>query len=333
MGTANEFPTRAEFRAAAERALDFLSASFDDKGRHREMPEDPNVHFKLPYVFNYGGRRELALRVLEHIENDLINPDGSFRDPSQSGFTSMYVYSAGWLAWGSAALGRFDLARCFARCAMTYRDPQQGGFWNEFELGRVQWLLTSSSGVAGCAAAGELEAALQGTRYMAYLLGQQPDPDKGFYFNLGPDGLVVTAPAEDVTFSFYDYHDHMRPAMFATVIASLVWTGQQTADSAAFDLARRYADVMLSPRRDPAGSPFASKAGWAALLLHRHRPDADLWDFAKAVGRSFLERQTPDGSISLADWPGLGPQLPRARNESSTCDWVLSALALANGAA
>ena len=62
-----------------------------------------------------GGRRDLAHRVLEHIERNLLEADGSFRDPAANGPQSLYLYQAGWLAWGSAFLGRFDLARRFAR--------------------------------------------------------------------------------------------------------------------------------------------------------------------------------------------------------------------------
>jgi len=324
---------RAEYRAAAGRSLDFLAAAVNADAKRRKMIDEVDVLYKLPYVFTYGGRRELGLRVMEHIENDLIEADGSFRDASQNGPTSMYAYMAGWLAWGSLALGRFDLARRFARRIAVDQDPQWGGHWSESEVGRAQWLLTSSGMVAGCAAAGELETAERGARYMARLLERQPRPDDGFYFNLGPDGEVVTKPAEDTTTSFYDFNDRVRPAMFAIALAGLVWTGEQTGDARHFDLARRYANVVLSNRRDPTTSPFVSKTGWAALLLYRHRADDDLRGFAEAVGKAYLRRQQSDGSVALAGWPGLDADQPVGYRVLTTCDWVVTALALANGGA
>ena len=146
-------------RRAADRALDFLAAHVDANGRSRIDPSDPGLHFKLPYVFAYGDRRQLALQVLDHIEHNLLADDGSFRDDRFNGPASAFLYQAGWLAWSSVALGRFDLARRVARRAIREQDPHLGGFWNETDQGREQGVLNSSSAAAGCAAAGELEAA------------------------------------------------------------------------------------------------------------------------------------------------------------------------------
>ena len=62
-------------------------------------------------------------------------------------------------------------------------------------------------------------------------------------------------------------------------------------------------------------------------------PDAALLDFARAVGRTLLERQTPEGRISLDGWEELELKQPTALVESTVCDWTLTAVALANGAA
>jgi hypothetical protein len=323
---------RADFRAAAERCLDYLAAAFEERGHHRQEPANPAVHYKLPYVFLYGGRRPLALRVLEHIERDLLAADGSFQDPAANGPASSYLYQSGWLAWGSEALGRFDLARRFARRARLEQDGRWGGFWNENAAGRVQWLLNSSSAGAGCAAAGKIAAAGECARFMRRLLDRQPEPDRGFHLNLDPDGEVITDAAGEPTLSFYDYAGPVRPALFATAIAGLVWLGRQTGDADHFDTARDYATVMLDARQ-ARRSPFASKSGWAALQLHAHRPDEDLLKYAQAVGRTLLDRQLADGSIDLTDWPGLEGGAGAPATESSVCDWTLTAVALANGAA
>ena len=100
-------------KQAADRGLDFLAASLDDNGRHAQFPNNPQVYHKLPYVFHYGDRRGLALRVLGYVERNLIEPDASFRHAGSNGLKSFGLYMLGWLAWGSAALGRFDLARRF----------------------------------------------------------------------------------------------------------------------------------------------------------------------------------------------------------------------------
>jgi len=319
------------FRQAADRALDFLAAHVDADGRSRIDPNDPGLHFKLPYVFAYGDRRQLALRALDHIERNLLADDGSFKDDRFNGPTSAFLYQAGWLAWSSAALGRFDLARRIARRAIQEQDPELGGFWNETHQGREQGVLNSSSAAAGCAAAGGLEAAEQAAGFMDRLLELQPEADRRFHFGLYADGNVITDSDAEPGRNYFDLDGPCRPAMFATAIAGLTWLGRQTDDARYFNLARAYANVILSHRGEPWDSPFASKTGWAALQLNVNRPDPALTAYAEAVGQRFLELQQPDGSVDLTVWPGFESGAPLPLRLSNLCDWSLTALALANG--
>ena len=323
--------TAIEFRQAADRALDFLADHVDDDGRSRIDPNDPGLHFKLPYVFAYGDRRWLALRVLNHIERNLLADDGSFNDEQFNGPASAFLYQAGWLAWSSAALGRFDLARRVARRAAQEQDPNLGGFWNETHQGREQGLLNSSSAAAGCAAAGELEAAELAASFMARLLELQPEVDRRFHFGLDAEGKVITDSDAETGRNHFDLDGPCRPAMFATAIASLTWLGRQTGDGRHFDLARAYANVILSHRGEPWTSPFASKTGWAALQLNVNRPDPALTDYAESVGQRFFQLQQEDGSVDLTVWPGFEGGAPLAMRLANLCDWSLTALALANG--
>ena len=323
--------TANEFRQAADQALDFLAAHVDGDGRSRIDPNDPGLHFKLPYVFAYGDRRELALKVLDHIERNLLADDGSFQDDRFNGPASAFLYQAGWLAWSSAALGRFDLARRVARRAIQEQDPNLGGFWNETHQGREQGVLNSSSAAAGCAAAGELEAAELAAAFMARLLELQPEADRRFHFGLDAEGAVITDADAEMGRNYFDLDGPCRPAMFATAIAGLTWVGRQTDDARYFDMARAYANVILSHRGQPWDSPFASKTGWAALQLNVNQPDPALTDYAVSVGWRFLELQQPDGSVDLTVWPGMEGGAPLPLRLANLCDWSLTSLALANG--
>ncbi len=320
-----------EYRQAADRALDFLAAHVDDDGRSRINPNDPGLHFKLPYVFAYGDRRRLALRVLDHIERNLLADDGSFKDNQFNGPASAFLYQAGWLAWSSAALGRFDLARRIARRAIQEQDPNLGGFWNETHQGREQGVLNSSSAAAGCAAAGELKAAELAAGFMDRLIDLQPEPDRRFHFGFYADGEVITDSDAEPGRNYFDLNGPCRPAMFATAIAGLTWLGRQTDDVRHFDLARTYANVILSHRGQPWTSPFASKTGWAILQLNVNRPDPALTAYAESVGQRFLQLQQEDGSVDLTVWPGMEGGAPLPLRLGNLCDWTLTALALANG--
>ena len=323
--------TANEFRQAADRALDFVAAHVDENGRSRIDPNDPGLHFKLPYVFACGDRRQPALRALNHIEHNLLAADGSYRDERFNGPASAFLYQSGWLAWSSAALGRFDLARRVARRAMQEQDSKLGGFWNETGLGREQGLLNSSSAAAGCAAAGELDAAELATGYMARVFQVQPERERRFHFALNAGGDLITESDAVAGQDHFDLQGPCRPAMFATAIAGLTWVGRQTGNGNHFDLARAFVGVILSHHGQPWNSPFASKTGWAALQLNVNQPDPALSDYAEAVGRRFLELQQPDGSVDLTVWPGFENGAPLPLRLSNLCDWTLTALALANG--
>lgn len=91
--------------------------------------------------------------------------------------------------------------------------------------------------------------------------------------------------------------------------------------------------VLHEQPHEHTSAPFASKAGWAALLLHRHRPSNDLRGFAEATAQTMMRHQNDDGSISVADWPQLESHVSREVKEKATSDWVLTALAVANDAA
>ena len=321
---------QARFRDAADRCLDFLDSRFDQHGRSRLDPARGGDHAKLPYVFNYGGRRRQAMRVLAHVARELTVSDGRYADESANGPAGTYIYHAGWLAWGSAALGRFDLAWLFARQLAAQQDQQLGGWWNSNEQGRVQRMLSMGGAFAGCAASGALAAAGAGARYLHRLLEGQPEPQHRFYYNLTEAGQVATAPTQDPTLGCYDFRGPVRPAHFAPVIAGLTWLGGQTGDESHLDMARRFADIMLRNPEAPA-SPFASKSGWAALLLHAVRPGDDLVAYAHGVGQAMLKRQRPDGSIDISDGPPLPADQFDSITISSTCDWTVTAIALGNG--
>ncbi|MBM4435644.1 MAG: hypothetical protein FJ029_00115 [Actinobacteria bacterium] len=69
------------------------------------MPVNPAVHYKAVYVFNYGGRRDLALRALEYLESTLMDGDGGFRDAAFTGRSSPYLYARGLAGLGGGRPG------------------------------------------------------------------------------------------------------------------------------------------------------------------------------------------------------------------------------------
>lgn len=124
---------------------------------------------------------------------------------------------------------------------------------------------------------------------------------------------------------------HAFPAMFSTTVASLVWLGRATGDSAHFDTAHQFMKLVLSSRHDPAKMPLATKLGWAALMLSRHIKDDALVDFARRNGDDLLRRQNDDGSINFDDAPDIDKPIAKVWHIGWGCYAALTLLALGDG--
>ena len=100
--------SQQDYRRGAERLLDFMAAEYDQNAVSKSAPDNVQFYYKLPAVFNYGGRRGFAVLALQQFEQKFLTGPRLKLDPVAALWEA---YIAGWVAWGAGALGRFDLAR------------------------------------------------------------------------------------------------------------------------------------------------------------------------------------------------------------------------------
>lgn len=314
------------YRLGANRLLDFMAEEYDGNGVSLSAPDNAQFYYKLPATFAYGNRRGFAARALQQFVQRFLDGERLSLDP----FAAQWqAYLAGWVSWGAGVLGRFDLSKKVIFTVLDTQHTDYGGFVSETEIGEVQDTQRSSGAAMGCVWSGALENAIKAAKFVKYALDNQPEPGV-FYTYFNNEGKAI--PVSENRMAYFSIEDqHAFPAMFGTTIASLVWLGRVTGDSAHFDTGHRFMKLVLSSKHDPARMPLATKLGWAALMLSRHIRDDVLVDFARRNGDDILQRQNEDGSINFDGVPGIDKPIDKVWHIGWGCDAVLTLLALGDG--
>jgi hypothetical protein len=319
-------------REAAARLLSYLAAEFGADGASRTAPDNVQFYYKLPAIFAYGGRRELAYRTLEQFTRRFIK-QGALDLSADAVAQPWTPYLGGWAAWGAGALGRFDIAREIMKTVVTFHHPATGGYRFALQDGR-HLLDVERTGAAlmGCIWAGDLAEARAAAQFLRLALDRQPAPSEEFHAYL--DFKLQVAPDRSDRNAFFSLSDPFaRPALFATGIAGLVWLGRTTGDEDPMGLAQAYMQLVLAHRSDPAHLLLATKLGWSSMMLYTHRDDPELLNLARRSAENLIERQKPDGSIDFDALPDVPKPIEKVWHVGWGCDCALTLMAVADSAA
>jgi hypothetical protein len=317
---------------AANKLLGYLASEYDAEGASRTAPNNIQYYYKLPAIFAYGGRRELAYRTLEQfvvrfMKNQELDLSS---DPVAYPWTP---YLGGWAAWGAGALGHFDIARHIMGSVVSFRDPKTGGYQFVSSAGK-QLLDVERTGAAlmGAVWSQNLSEARSAARFLRLALEHQPAPDREFHAYM--DLSAKVAPDKSDRNAYYSVTDPFaRPALFATGISGLVWLGRAINEDEPIALARAFIRVVLAHHADPARLLLATKLGWSALMLSAQRNDSEFNSLAIRCAAYLIERQNEDGSINFDDVPDVSKPIDKLWLIGWGCDCALTLMAVADGTA
>jgi hypothetical protein len=319
-------------REAADKLLGYLALEYDADGVSRTAPNNIQYYYKLPAVFAYGGRRELAYRLLEQfvarfMRNQQLNLSS---DPVAYPWTP---YLGGWAAWGAGALGRFDIAHHIMGSVVGFRDSKTGGYQFLSSTGkRLLDVERTGAALMGAVWSQNLSEARSAARFLRLALECQPAPDREFHAYVDPSGKVAPDTSDrNAYFSFSD--PFARPALFATGISGLVWLGRAASDEEPFALAQAYMRVVLAHHADPGMLPLATKLGWSALMLSAQHNQPEFNSLAIHCAHSLIKRQNQDGSINFDQVPDVSKPIDKLWLIGWGCDCALTLMAVADGTA
>jgi hypothetical protein len=323
---------RSASRVAADRLLSYLASGYDAEGVSRTAPNNIQYYYKLPAIFAYGGRRELAYRVLEQfvarfMKNQQLDLSS---DPVAYPWTP---YLGGWAAWGAGALGRFDIARQIMGSVVSFRDPKTGGYQFLSSTGkRLLDVERTGAALMGAVWSHSLPEARAAAQFLRLVLKAQPAPDREFHAYLDLSGKVVPDTSDrNAYFSFAD--PFARPALFATGISGLVWLGRAASEEEPIALAQAYLRVVLAHHADPALLLLATKLGWSTLMLNAHRSQPEFNQLPIHCAHNLIERQNQDGSINFDGVPDVEKPINKLWLIGWGCDCALTLMAVADGTA
>jgi hypothetical protein len=101
---------------ASNLAVDFLAENIDENGMFVApgAEEDLCFYYKLPMALFLGGKLREADRVLDHIKQTFLQPNGDFRTSADVKTCSFalneyYPYTNGWIVMAAQRMERYDI--------------------------------------------------------------------------------------------------------------------------------------------------------------------------------------------------------------------------------
>ena len=123
-------PAVAAYRHCIQRVTDWFVSELTPEGMIRDEP-DLIAYYHGPNLLAATGHAVEAHRLATWLHRDALAPDGDFRRQGAKGAiiqpSLQWNYINGWLTWGLARLGRFELSEPAAGYLETFQDDQTGG--------------------------------------------------------------------------------------------------------------------------------------------------------------------------------------------------------------
>jgi hypothetical protein len=274
--------------------------------------DDLACYYKSPYLLALSGRPREAGRLLDHIQRRFMRSDGDFattvdRKSENAAFQEYWAYPNGWIALGSLRLGRVDVAYP-AFDYLRAHDAACGGFYTHRRTANaddiVDALSTAHLGLLALSF-GDLRRAERAGRYLARLLGAQPDLDHGLYLRTDAKGLVVDEfPPEAAVFHLVSRTEPDQAYfMLGYPIAFLARLAELTGDRGDLRAAHEYLDFALSCEGNLRASPLSHKVAWGAAVLGRVAQLPQSLALAQQITAFLLEIQDASGAWLPAEPP------------------------------
>lgn len=127
-------PDSDAYRACSRRVTEWFVSTLETDGTIRDEP-DLIAYYHAPNLLAACDRAVEAQRMASWLATNALADDGDFRYQNKKGDiiqpTMQWNYINGWLVWGLARIGRFDVSEPAARFLERFQDESTGGFLTE----------------------------------------------------------------------------------------------------------------------------------------------------------------------------------------------------------
>lgn len=297
-------PDLDAYRACTRRVTDWFVSTLESDGTIRDEL-DLIAYYHAPNLLAACDRAVQAQRMANWLAANALASDGDFRYRNKKGAiiqpTMQWNYINGWLTWGLARIGRFDVSEPAARFLERFQDASTGGFLTAASpddgfapvAGAVD-LGSTCAATLGMIYSGRWEAAARAGEFLLRVLDTQGR--ESFHCRFHSDGSAVTGFSEEQAYVSIVRFDQPRQAYwvfgFAARILALLHraTGRQDFLDGALD----YIDVFDRCHEDRWVHWANDKVAWASAALYQATGDSVHLD---RVGRCFnpiVEAQRDD---------------------------------------
>jgi len=249
---------------------------------------------KQALSWGLNGRHVEALRLLDWVKKNKLQPDGQLKDYNGD------IYKHTWFFQGAHLLGRFDLSYP----VMSFLRSQQapcGGFPHFAGDKLVRSLSTAWTGVSSLYY-GDINTARKIAGCSISMLEQQPREDR-FYFQMTRDGKLAT----EKEFPEAQFIDTTKPMQcywevgFAMLLMCKMYLA--TGDQSYIAHAKKFLEFKLRCHKDAFTYWGSGKSALACanyyMLTGDKRAREKAYEFCDFV----VDTQTPEGGFRYSDEP------------------------------
>lgn len=273
-----------DYRECTRRVTDWFVSTLEPDGTIWDEL-DLIAYYHAPNLLAVTDHAVDAQRMASWIAANALASDGDFRYQDKKGEiiqpTMQWNYINGWLTWGLARLGRFDVSESAARFLERYQDPS-GGFITAANpdegfapvAGSVDMGSTCAAAL-GMIYSGRWDAAVKAGEFLLRVLESQKGAE-AFHCRFGSDGAPLTEfPDSEAYVSIVRFEEPKQAYWyfgFAARILALAHRATGRDDFLAGALG--YIDVFDRCHEDRWVHWANDKVAWASAALYQITGDA-----------------------------------------------------------
>lgn len=273
-------PDLESYRSCTRRVSDWFVSTLEPDGTIR-AESDLIAYYHAPNLLAAVDRASEAQKMASWLAANALADDGDFRYQDKKGDiiqpTMQWNYINGWLTWGVARLGRFDVSEPAARFLERFQDERTGGFVTAADpdagyapvAGAVDMGSTCAA-TLGMIYTGRWDAAARAGNFLLDVLASEKDAPS-FHCRFGSDGSPITDfPDEQAYVSIVRFEEPKQAYWyfgFAARILALLH--RATGEARYLDGALAYIGVFDRCHEDRWVHWANDKVAWASAALYQ----------------------------------------------------------------